>query len=231
MKNSANEWSAETEASLEAVEEVVARIGLRVFGGFHPVKSDNAPEGCRTMLMLGPDEPGFWDRVSSQPEFCDGRPDPLDRWSRRAVEPVAAELGATALFPFGGPPWLPFFSWALRTGRCWQSPVQFLVHDIAGLFISFRAALAFSSEIALPNTPSGPPCQDCVERPCLQACPVGVLDDRHYDAEGCRAHVSSVDGSDCLERGCNVRRSCPVSIAFGRSERQSQFHQLAFISL
>ena len=141
-----------------AVEDAVIRVNLRIFGGFHPTEADNAPAGCRTLFMLGPDEPGFWDRVSLQPEFSDGKPDPLDRWSRRAVEPVAEEVGATALFPFGGPPWLPFFSWALRTGRCWQSPVRFLVHDTAGLFVSFRAALAFSREIDLPAANSASPC-------------------------------------------------------------------------
>ena len=214
-----------------AVEDAVIRVNLRIFGGFHPTEADKAPAGCRTLFMLGPDEPGFWDRVSRQPEFSDGKPDPLDRWSRRAVEPVADEVGATALFPFGGPPWLPFFSWALRTGRCWQSPVRLLVHDTAGLFVSFRAALAFSGEIDLPAANSASPCGSCAERPCLHSCPAGVLDGRGYDAEGCKAHVSGAEGGDCLERGCNVRRSCPVSISFGRSERQSRFHQLAFINL
>ena len=214
-----------------AVEDAVIRVNLRIFGGFHPTETDNAPAGCRTLFMLGPDEPGFWDRVSLQPEFSDGKPDPLDRWSRRAVEPVAEEVGAKALFPFGGPPWLPFFSWALRTGSCWQSPVQLLVHDTAGLFVSFRAALAFGREIDLPDTDSASPCWSCAERPCLRSCPAGVLDERRYNAEGCKTYVSGTDGRDCLERGCNVRRSCPVSITFGRSERQSRFHQLAFINL
>lgn len=222
---------ATTATTYRAVEEAAVRVNLRIFGGFHPTETDNAPEGCRTLFLLGPDEPGFWDRVSRQPEFSDGKPDPLDRWSRRAVEPVAEEVGATALFPFGGPPWLPFFSWALRTGRCWQSPVRFLVHDTAGLFVSFRAALAFSRVIDLPDANSASPCGSCAERPCLRSCPAGVLDERRYDAQGCKVYVSGADGGDCLERGCNVRRSCPVSITFGRSERQSRFHQLAFINL
>ena len=38
--------------------------------------------------------------------------DPLDRWSRRLIERLARELGGRALFPFGGPPFLPFQRWA-----------------------------------------------------------------------------------------------------------------------
>jgi hypothetical protein len=47
-------------------------------------------------------------------EFRDGRPDPIDRWSRRVIGHMACDLGAKALFPFGGPPWHPFIAWAKR---------------------------------------------------------------------------------------------------------------------
>jgi epoxyqueuosine reductase len=59
-------------------------------------------------------------------------PDPIDRWSRRVIGHMACDLGAKALFPFGGPPWHPFIAWAKRSGRAWESPVGFLVHDRAG---------------------------------------------------------------------------------------------------
>ncbi len=214
----------------DEIDAAILRIRLRIFGGFHPDMSDDVPDNCRTLLMLGPNEPGFWDHVSAQPEIGDGRPDPLDRWSRRAVEPIAAALGAVPLFPFGGPPWLPFYSWALRTGRCWQSPIRFLVHDVAGLFVSYRAALAFREKIVLPAPSSNSPCMDCEDQPCRQACPVGVLTESLYDSEGCKAYIASAAGADCLETGCNVRRSCPVSAGYGRSHRQSRFHQIAFIN-
>ena len=54
----------------------------------------------------------------------------------------AARSAATALFPFGGPPWLPFPAWARRTGRAWDSPVGLLVQRRPGLFVSYRGALA-----------------------------------------------------------------------------------------
>ena len=78
------------------------------------------------------------------------RPDPVDRWSRRVIGRLACDLGAKALFPFGGPPYHPFYQWALRTGRAWESPVRLLVHDTQGLMVSFRGALALREAMAVP---------------------------------------------------------------------------------
>ena len=47
-------------------------------------------------------------------EFQDGSPHPLDRWSRRVISALAEAVGGRALFPFEGPPHLPFQRWALR---------------------------------------------------------------------------------------------------------------------
>ncbi len=213
----------------DEIQAAVEAAGLRIYGGFHAEAGDNLPGGGQTLIMLGPNEPGFWGKVSRQPEFTDGQPHPLDRWSRRVIDRIATEFGATACYPFGGPPWLPFFSWALRTGRCWQSPVRFLVHEVAGLHVSFRGALSFGSKINLPLANSTSPCLDCADQPCLDSCPVGAIDGQNYDSASCKTHVSSKEGQDCLDRGCIVRRKCPVSAAFGRSTAQSRFHQLAFI--
>ena len=211
------------------IDRSASRLRLQVFGGFHPGEDDPAPPGTRTLLMLGPLEPEFWLHVTSSDEFHDGKPNPLDRWSLRTIGRLAEDTESTALFPFGGPPWLPFYSWALRTGRCWVSPVEFLVHDTAGLFVSFRGALAFAERIELPPTQPRSPCETCAGRPCIGSCPAGALDDSGYDSGACISHIGSAAGTDCLMRGCAVRRACPVSAGFPRSEEQSRFHQEALL--
>ena len=106
-------------------------------------------------------------------------PDPVDRWSRRVVGRLACDLGAKALFPFGGPPYHAVLSWALRTGSVWESPVRLLVHGTQGLMVSFRGALALKEVVDLPPPPARP-CDTCA-RPCLTACPVGALTGAGYD--------------------------------------------------
>jgi ferredoxin len=212
--------------TLEEIKASLAAHQLTIFGGFHPGPTDGAPEGCETLLMLGPREPGFWDHVTAEPEFADGRSDPLDRWSRRVIGRLACELGAKALFPFAGPPWQPFIAWAQRTGRAQVSPVGLLVHEAAGLMLSYRGALALKEQFDLPPAPP-PPCTGCV-RPCETACPVGALTATGYDTGACHAYLDTEAGRGCLDRGCRVRRACPVSERYGRRPDQSAFHMRSF---
>lgn len=202
----------------QSVRTGAAAKHLEIYGGLHP-------ETGGTLLLLGPGN-GFWEHVRTAPEFTEGA-DPLDRWSRRVIGALARELGAQALFPFDGPPWLPFQSWATDSGRCWESPVRLLVHDRAGLWASFRGALAFETVVPLPETPAAPPCAGC-HAPCLTACPVGALGPEGYDTDACHRYLDTAAGADCLTRGCKVRRACPVSAAFPRVEAQSAFHMSHF---
>ena len=216
-----------TDASHAGIASRAASERLEIFGGFHTTESDGAPKGTRTLLLLGPAEPGFWSHVTAAPEFRDGNPDPLDRWSRRVIGRLACDLGAKALFPFVGPPWQPFIAWARRSGRAWQSPVGFLVHDRAGLMVSYRGALALKARIDLPAPPDAPPCATCAA-PCVSACPVGALSQSGYDTAACHAYLDTAPGADCMDRGCAVRRACPVSRSYGRLPGQSAFHMRRF---
>ena len=213
-------------AGLEQIETALGAHHLTVLGGFHPDAGDGAPAGCATLLMLGPREPGFWAHVTAAPEFADGAPDPLDRWSRRVIGHLACDLGGKALFPFSGPPWHPFIAWAQRTGRAHVSPVTLLVHDSAGLMLSYRGALALRDRLDLPEPPPVP-CAPC-PKPCVGACPVGALDGAGYDVGACHAFLETEAGRDCLDQGCRVRRACPVSATSGRRPEQSAFHMRSF---
>ncbi|MDD7971621.1 ferredoxin [Roseinatronobacter sp. HJB301] len=192
------------------------------------VQRDQAalPDGVQTLVLLGPYEPGFWPEFTASPEYMDRAPDPMDRWSRRIIDALAQELGASAIYPFGTQPPHPFYTWALATGRIWSSPVQFLVHDTAGLWASFRGALGFSDRVDVPAAPA-PPCTDCA-RPCATACPVGALTPQGYNVPACHAFLDSAAGQRCMTGGCAVRAACPVSRAFGRQSEQSAFHMRQF---
>ena len=210
-----------------ALRALAMRDALDIFGGFTPVKAAQAPASAKTILLLGPHEPGFWPHISTAREFTDQQPDPLDRWSQRIITELAGLAGGTALFPFGGPPYQPFIAWALRSGRAWTSPVGLLVHDRAGLFVSYRGALALPYHVDLPPLGQSP-CLTCPGQPCRSACPVGALTDAGYDLGACHAYLDTKHGQDCMMRGCAVRRACPISASYGRLAEQSAFHMKAF---
>lgn len=197
---------------------------LAIHGVCNAQKADGFGPGA--IALLGPKEPGFWAHVCGTEEFSDSRPDPLDRWSLRVINDLAEGFGATALFPFGAPA-RPFLSWASRSQRAWSSPVGLLVHDEAGLLVSFRGALFFPGASVEVNA-SKSPCENCVERPCLVACPVGALTSAGYDLDRCHRHLDNPEGAECLDKGCLVRLACPVSQAYERDPDQSGFHMRAF---
>jgi epoxyqueuosine reductase len=204
----------------------VAAHNLVVLGGFAPGPEDGLPADISTLLLLGPAEPGFWPHFTAQPEWHDGSPDPMDRWSRRVIGGMACDLGAKAYFPFGGPPYHPFYRWALKTGRVWDSPVRLLVHQDQGLFVSFRGALALRQTVDLPP-PAPRVCDDCA-KPCLTACPVAALGSGGYDVPGCHIFLNTAEGDACMSMGCAVRRACPVSQGYARMAEQSAYHMGQF---
>ncbi len=207
---------------LPAITRAAARRQLAVMG----VVNDDLPDGVASLVLLGPREPGFWDAFTAAPEYGDGQPDPLNRWSARVVGALAADLGVRAFFPFGGPPYQPFTRWAVASGRAHPSPVGMFVHDEAGLWLSYRGALGLAERIEAPP-PSPSPCDSCTEKPCLTACPVDAFAGGSYDVAGCKADLDRT-GNDCMTRGCAVRRACPVGRGYGRVEAQSAFHMRAF---
>lgn len=186
------------------------------------------PEGTRTLLMLSPHEPAFWPGFVTSPEYRDGRPDPMDRWSTRTITDWAEEIGATPLFPFGGPPFQPFISWALSSGRAHSSPLGMLVHPDAGLFLSFRGALALPYACDTPAD-CRHPCDSCPDRPCLSACPVDAFAAGQYDVPQCRNFLRSDEGFDCMSKGCAARRACPYGRFHGRVQAHSAYHMSHFL--
>jgi ferredoxin len=209
---------------LPELSDLAAREGLFVAGVAPLCPEDGLPERFRSVALLAPDEPGFWPVFSTSPEMREGADDPLDRWSRRVIGRLACALGTKTVFPFGGPPWRPFTGWARRSGRAWPSPVGLLVHDRAGLWISYRGGLLLEEEAPPVSVPR--PCDAC-PKPCLTACPVNALTPDRYDVAACHAVLDTPGGQVCLQGGCLVRRACPVG-AGRRDPAQSAFHMKAF---
>lgn len=207
------------------LDATVRSAGLFVSGSCAVLPEDGLAPDVQGVALLSPDEPAFWPILTASPEWRDGAPDPMDRWSRRVIGDLARALGLAPAFPFGGPPWMPFPRWARRTGRCHESPVKLLVHDEAGLFISFRGALLMPEAPAPDPRPS--PCDTCVDRPCLTTCPVGALGPDGYDVPRCHGWLDTLEpGTGCLT-GCLVRRACPVGQG-RRPEAQSAHHMRYF---
>ncbi len=203
--------------------------GLTLLGVAPLLPEDGAPPRLASIALYGPDPDRFWPVFSAAPELEDGGPDPLDRWSRRVGDALAARRGLVAVYPFDGPPYYPFVSWAFRTGRAHPSPIGLAVHDRLGLWFSVRLAL-LSPEPAPPRPETPSPCADCADRPCLSACPVGAFTDApSYDVAACAAHLETPVGeAGCMAFGCRARAACPLSRRVAYPPERARRHMAAF---
>jgi ferredoxin len=216
--------------NLSDIRAAITARGLSWRGAFHPLASD-LPDGCEagTLVLAGFTGHENWDCFKSSPEATDGQAHALDRWSRRVIGGLAQALDAIALFPFAGPPWLPFQRWAQKAEPLHPSPLGMLIHPDWGLWHSWRGALAFRERFDLPPPDLRPsPCDTCVGKPCLTACPVNAFTQTGYAVAACVAHIDSARGTDCMEQGCRARRACPVGAAHRYVHEQANFHMRAF---
>jgi ferredoxin len=221
---------------LDEIGRACAPFGLVPRGGFHPTAVDGVPplgdgRPCATLVLVGNVDGSIWPTFANSPEKKDGRPDALDRWTRRILGGIGERLGADTLFPFGGPPYLPFQRWAQAAEAVKPSAIGILIHPEYGLWHAYRGALAFAASLDLPvPAPQPRPCDSCAAKPCLTACPVGAFTIRGYDADSCRGHVGGPAGTACLEGGCLARLACPVGRERAYSQPQMKFHMAAFLS-
>jgi hypothetical protein len=212
----------------------VAVHGLDLRGAFHPESADGVPvlptgQVPGTLVLVGNVGSGLWAVFAQSAEVQDGAPHPLDRWTRRVLDRIAAEVAAAPLFPFNGPPYLPFQRWAMRAEPVAPSPLGILIHPDYGLWHAYRGALAFAEQLASPpRAERTRPCDSCTDRPCLSACPVTAFTKRGYDVPACIGHIEGPAGGECMSGGCLARRACPVGTKFEYGKEQATFHMDAF---
>jgi ferredoxin len=217
---------------IETVFSEIERTGLVPRGALRLVESERteALADVGGIVLVGMAGRAGWDAFAASPEARDGIVHPLDRFSRRVIDALAVDLGAIALYPFGGPPYWPFQQWARRCEPVHPSPIGLLIHPTYGLWHSYRGALAFAEALEVPLLEaSQSPCDSCRERACLGACPVGAFALDGYDVGACAAHLRSAAGAACMTCGCLARRACPVGAWHAHGPEQAAFTMRAFL--
>jgi ferredoxin len=224
---------------LAALRAALVAHGLLLRGGCAPQPSDGLPplpDGgvVQWVAMAGVAGSAFWPHFRASPQAHDGRPDPLDRWSRAVGDEIARRFGGIALYPFGGPPHHPFPRWAERAEGLHASPLGLRLHPRYGLWHSWRFALALPQPVEPDdNEPALDPtdlCARCDGQPCLHACPVSAFTRAGYDVERCAAHLEAQPEPACRGSGCGARHACPVGQAFAQQPAHARFLMDAFVA-
>ena len=128
---------------IATVDALLAASGLIRLCAFHPGPADGVPgiaadpHEKATLIVIGNAGPAMWRAFSEQRQ---DDPHPLDNWSHRTLTGMASTLSevvkcqVTALFPFDGPPYLPFQMWSGKSGNAHPSPIGPMVHKRYGLW-------------------------------------------------------------------------------------------------
>ena len=188
------------------------------------------PDTMRTIVLVGNIGSSYWPVFSQSPEYSDGEAHPLDRWSRRVANAIAAELPVQPVYPFEGPPYYPFQQWAQRAEKLRQSPLGVMMHPEYGLWHSYRFALLSQDfEVGPEPTLAEFACLSCDAKPCLQRCPVDAFDDNGYDVDRCASYLQQSPQAECHSQGCLARLACPIAPELSYIPAQGEFHLRAFL--
>lgn len=216
------------------IGEALAAYGLVRRGGLNFGRDEDTPPGpsgraARAVMLVGQAGASAWPYFSAwrERQARDLR-HPLDTWAREVIGEVGRQFGARAVSP-SDRPFVPFQLWAKRAEGLRASPMGLLMHPRYGLWHAYRGALLFDSEIAFaPREEVVHLCDACVEKPCLKSCPIGAYSGSGFDYAGCRAHLHSGAGGECMSRGCLDRRACPHGAGYRYPSDMQVFHMDAF---
>ncbi len=230
------------DALCAAVADAGAPFGLNLVGVAAPATYDalvpatyRLREPAAAILVVGNGGGALWAayeaHVRRHPGF-DVQPHPLDAFTRgvlvQAVAPAIARRGvrATLRLPFDAdaPP-LSFVHLAEAAGLGAPSLLGILVHPEFGPWMALRGAffVDVATEAARPAA-GFTPCATCAERPCIPACPAGVVTlASRWDAEGCMAHRLAEAGR--CDDGCCARVACVYGASHRYPDAALRHHQ------
>ena len=225
-------------STLDEIQHLAQQHGLVVRGGFVVGEADNVPGidvgiATVTLVLFGNVGSSLWKCFSDSAEYTDGLPDPMNRWSERIGGQIARQLSGRALFPFGDPPYQPFIAWAQKIESLRCSKIGLLIHPQYGLWHAYRFAIALPEQVSgldavriLDQLVGDNICQNCVDQPCLSACPVGAFTVSGYNVAGCYDFLkhSDTESGDCRKVGCQSRLACPQGHEFRYHTEHTRFH-------
>lgn len=216
------------------IDAALAGTGLFARGGFHAEPDDGVPllpdgEPTGTVVLVGNAGGDLWQVFDAAPGERDPR-HPLDRWMEPLLMQAADQVGAIALFPNDGPPYVPIQDWATKAESVHRSPIGIMIHPDWGLWHVYRAAFLFADRLTLPPRDTRPsPCDTCETKPCLSVCPADAFTPDRFLAVACADHVESDAGTPCRTGGCLARKACPVGRDHRYPKPAQAFHTEAML--
>ena len=206
---------------------------MEVLGSFVPLADEAGYETGQNLvgIMIANCGQDMWRQFEKSAEYLDGQADPMECWSARVLGDIAAEHSATLILPFEQP-YPPFQTWAKRAAQLHQSELGILIHPKYGLWFGLRGVMFVDAQkldiAGMAENEGRDICASCVEKPCLDACPVGAFGNKTLQVDKCFTHLKSNFDPDCMKEGCAARAACPVGSEYQYCSEQLVYHMRAY---
>ena len=210
---------------------LVAGLNLHALLRVRDLPADLVDNLCRqgidcdrygTLLLIGNGGPAFWRAFR---EAGGSGSDPVDNFSVQVVSDFLSRqwpgLGYRVVYPANAAVALQ----ALGRLAGWHhdSPLKVGINDTWGLWFAYRVLVALEGELPESTAvPSANPCESCLDRRCIAACPPGALSGTGLALESCLDYRTA-DGSTCADQ-CQARLGCPVASEHRYDPDQIQYH-------
>ncbi|MCB1874263.1 MAG: hypothetical protein KDI49_20045 [Gammaproteobacteria bacterium] len=103
------------------------------------------------------------------------------------------------------------------------SPLGSGISPEYGVWFAYRAAFLIDADLPLQNGANAvSPCDNCIDKPCIGACPAAAVRAEQFGLEAC-AHHRLKSLSSCTDR-CLARLACPIHPEHRYTLDQVQYH-------
>ncbi|NND01848.1 MAG: hypothetical protein HKN91_03595 [Acidimicrobiia bacterium] len=181
------------------------------------------PARYQSLLMFGQGGKRLWDFIVAEGRF--GR-NPFDEMSERLAGQLVTDylddVAWEMVYP--GAAMLPLGRLADHVGWGGASPLGLTINGEYGLWVAHRAVLLVDADVSIePAEPFPHPCDSCVDKPCVSACPAGAVSiETGFAIDPCMEHRIE-PGSSCAYQ-CLSRNSCPVGTEHRYGPAQMTHH-------
>jgi epoxyqueuosine reductase len=185
------------------------------------------------LILIGHAGKQFWQAVKEWQQVEPNPGDnPVDDFSIRETSRFLSHTLAPEAFEIVYPGPQPVNLQALGELVGWhhETPMKLGINDRWGTWFAYRTlVLARSEFVPILQKASQSPCERCIIAPCVNACPVGALDNEFYDLPLCLDYRQST-GSSCSET-CLARQSCNIGEDQKYSTEQIKYHYKQSLNL
>lgn len=215
--------------SLSNLKEAAQQVGLNLVGVADGRPYQHILPDCQTAIVFANGGRDLWthflEDLRANPSHLTETAHPLDDFIGRWIQSVDPNPDSTRRWiqcAEESDVFIDFRPLAVSAGLGTPSLLGLVIHPEYGLWVSMRAVLLSTAVFeATPMNTNPSPCAQCVEKPCISACPGKAVTISGWSVQQCATFHGE---STLCATQCHSRQSCPVGVRHRHSDLQHTYH-------